>query len=322
MKQRRMLAMSVFVMFCLLVFSIGEAAAPFPTKPINVLCPWAAGGSTDLTMRMLATRATELIGQPVVVMNKTGGGGFVANAEVYNAAPDGYSLVVNASSTIVLAPQLRKAPFDPWQLTPVLSYGVYPFTLAVKTDSPWKTVKDFVEYVKKHPGEVKLGTSGPDAMENLAMYILKDLEKLDFKLVPYEGGAPAVASTLGGHTQAFIGVAEAVPHIREGSMRGLATFLSERMPGLPEIPTLRESGYNVIVESRLVIYGPPGIPKDVVKKLEEMIKKAMESEDFKKVCKTFEVTPSFYDSEKIDKYHKDLSARIRTILIKIGRIKE
>jgi tripartite-type tricarboxylate transporter receptor subunit TctC len=317
-----MLAMSVFVMFCLLVFSIGEAAAPFPTKPINVLCPWAAGGSTDLTMRMLATRATELIGQPVVVMNKTGGGGFVANAEVYNAAPDGYSLVVNASSTIVLAPQLRKAPFDPWQLTPVLSYGVYPFTLAVKTDSPWKTVKDFVEYVKKHPGEVKLGTSGPDAMENLAMYILKDLEKLDFKLVPYEGGAPAVASTLGGHTQAFIGVAEAVPHIREGSMRGLATFLSERMPGLPEIPTLRESGYNVIVESRLVIYGPPGIPKDVVKKLEEMIKKAMESEDFKKVCKTFEVTPSFYDSEKIDKYHKDLSARIRTILIKIGRIKE
>lgn len=322
MKQRRMLAMSVFVMFCLLVFSKGEAAAPFPTKPINVVCPWSAGGSTDLTMRMLATRATELIGQPVVVMNKTGGGGFVANAEVYNAAPDGYSLVVNASSTIVLAPQLRKAPFDPWKLTPVLSYGVYPFTLAVKTDSPWKTVKDFVEYVKKHPGEVKLGTSGPDAMENLAMYILKDLEKLDFKLVPYEGGAPAVASTLGGHTQAFIGVAEAIPHIREGSMRGLATFLSERMPGLPEIPTLMESGYNVVVESRLAIYGPLGIPKDVVKKLEEMIKKAMESEDFKKVCKTFEVTPSFYDSEKIDKYHKDLAARIRTILIKIGRIKE
>jgi len=323
MKRRRgMLLGSVLAVFCLVFLSNGEAAPAFPGKPINVSCPWAAGGSTDLTMRMLAAKATELVGQPVVVMNKTGGGGFVANAEIYNAAPDGYSLVVNASSTIVLSPQLRKAPFDPMKMTPIMSYGVYPFTLAVKTDSPWKTLKDFVEYVKKHPGEVKLGTSGPDAMENLAMYMLKDLEKLDFKLVPYEGGAPAVAATLGGHTQAFIGVAEAIPHIRDGSMRGLATFLSERMPGLPEIPTLKESGYNVVVESRLAIYGPPGIPKDIVKKLEETVKKAMESEDFKKICKTFEVTSSFYDSEKISMYDRDLAAKIRTILIKIGRIKE
>jgi len=286
------------------------------------MCPWTAGGSTDLTSRMLAKRATELFGQPVIVENKTGGGGFVANAEVYNAAPAGYTLIVNASSTIVLAPHLRKAPFDPWKMTPIMSYGVYPFTLAVKVDAPWKTIKEFVEFMRKNPGEVKMSTSGPDAMENLAMFMLKDQEKLDFKLVPYEGGAPAVAAALGGHTHAFIGVAEAIPHIREGRMRGLATFLSERMPGLPDIPTLKESGYDAVVESRLSIYGPPGVPKEIVKKLEETFRKAMDSEDFKKVCKTFEVTPSFYDNERIDKYHRDLSAKIRTILIKIGRIKE
>jgi tripartite-type tricarboxylate transporter receptor subunit TctC len=320
---RKILFVYLGVVFFLLVFSsVGETAPAFPTKPITILCPWSAGGSTDLTARMIAKGATELFGQPVVVMEKIGGGGFVANAEAYNAAPDGYTMVVNASSTISLAPHLRKAPFDPWKMTPIMSYGVYPFTLAVKADAPWKTIKEFVEYVKKHPGEITLATSGPDAMESLAMYMLKDQEKLDFKFVPYEGGAPAVAATLGGHTSAFIGVAEAIPYIREGSMRGLATFLSERMPGLPEVPTLKESGYKVVVESRLAIFGPPGIPKDVVNKLEETYKKAMNSEDFKKVCKTFEVTPSFLSSEQTDKYHRDLSANIKAILIKIGRIKE
>lgn len=321
-KISRLFIYSVAIFTALTFSSVGVTAPAFPTKPITIICPWTAGGSTDLTSRMLAKRATELFGQPVIVENKTGGGGFIANAEVYNAAPEGYTLAVNASSTIVLAPHLRKAPFAPWKMTPIMSYGVYPFTLAVKVDAPWKTIKEFVEFIKKNPGEVKMSTSGPDAMENLAMFMLKDQEKLDFKLVPYEGGAPAVAAALGGHTHAFIGVAEAIPHIRDGKMRGLATFLSERMPGLPDIPTLKESGYNVVVESRLSIYGPPGISNDVTKKLEETFQKAMESEDFKKICKTFEVTPSFYDSEKIDKYHRDLSDKIRNILIKIGRIKE
>jgi tripartite-type tricarboxylate transporter receptor subunit TctC len=321
-KISRLFIYSVAIFTALTFSSVGMAAPAFPTKPITIICPWAAGGSTDLTVRMLAKRATELLGQPVIVEDKTGGGGFVANAEVYNAAPDGYTLVVNASSTIVLSPHLRKAPFDPWKMTPIMSYVVYPFTLAVKADAPWKTIKEFVEYIRKNPGEVKMSTSGPDAMENLAMFMLKDQEKLDFKLVPYEGGAPAVAAALGGHTNAFIGVAEAIPHIRDGSMRGLATFLSQRMPGLSDIPTLKESGYNVEVESRIAIYGPPGVTKDIVKKLEETFSKAMDSEDFKKVAKTFECTPSFHDSEKIDRYHRDLSAKIKTILIKIGRIKE
>jgi len=311
------------VILIVLVFSWeGLTAYAFPTKSVTILCPWAAGGSTDLTARMLAKRMTELFGQPVIVENKTGGGGFIANAEVYNATPDGYTLIVNASSTLVLAPHLRKAPFDPWKMSPIMSYGVYPWTLAVKADAPWKTIKEFVEFIKKNPGEVKMSTSGPDAMENLAMFMLRDQEKLDFKLVPYEGGAPAVAAALGGHTHAFIGVAEAIPHIRDGKMRGLATFLTERMPGLPDIPTLKESGYDIVVESRLSVYGPPGISKNVIKTLEETFKKAMESEDFKKICSTFEVSSSFYDSEKIDKYHRDLSTKVRSILIKIGRIKE
>jgi tripartite-type tricarboxylate transporter receptor subunit TctC len=203
-----------------------------------------------------------------------------------------------------------------------MSYGVYPFTLAVKIDAPWKTIKEFVEYIRKNPGKIKLSTSRPYSMENFAMLMLQNQEKLDFKLVPYEGGAPAVAAALGGHTDGFIGVSEAIPHIRDGKMRGLATFLSERMPGLPDIPTLKESGYNVTVESRLAIYGPPSMPPDLVKKLEETFKKAMENDDFKKSAKNFEINPSPLDSEKTGRYHNDLTDKIRAILISMGKIKE
>lgn len=311
-----------FIILSVFIFISNGEGATFPTKAINMLIYTAPGGSTDITIRMLSKRATELLGQPMVAENKTAGGGFVAIAEVYNAPPDGYHLCVTASSMVCVEPLLRKAPYDPKKMTPIMSYGVYPFTLAVKTDAPWKTIKEFVEYVRKNPGKVKLSTSRPYSMENFAMFMLQNQEKLDFKLVPYEGGAPAVAAALGGHTDGFIGVSEAIPHIREGKMRGLATFLSERMPGLPDIPTLKESGYNVTVESRLAIYGPPGMPLDLVKKLEEIFKKAMESEDFKKTAKNFEITPSFLDHERAGNYHNEVTEKIRTILIGMGKIKE
>lgn len=318
----RLFIYSMAIFAVLTCSSAGVTAPAFPTKPITIIVPYPPGGVTDVSSRMIANRATELFGQPVIIINKAGGGGFIGYGEVYNASPDGYTLIVSGSSVVVLAPHLRKAPFDPWKLTPIMSYAKNPLILAVKSDSSWKTFTEFVEFIKKRAGEVKLATTGTDSMENLAMFMIKDQEKLDFKLVPYEGGAPSLASTLGGHTHGFIGVTEAVPYIRDGRMRGLATFLAERIPGLPEIPTLKELGYDVVIESRQVIYGPPGIPKDIVKKLEETFRKAMDSEDFKKVAKSFELIPSYYGSEDLERYSQDLSAKIRTILIKIGRIKE
>jgi tripartite-type tricarboxylate transporter receptor subunit TctC len=319
----KMRVLTQWLLVMVLTFSLGATAgAAFPTKPITILCGAAAGGSTDLTARMLAKAMTEFLKQPVVVEDKPGGGGFVANSELFRAAPDGYTVIVNASSLYNLASFLRKPSFDPWKETPIMSYGIYPFTLAVKSDAPWKTVKDFIGYVKQNPGKVSLSTSNPDSMENLPIWMLEEKEKISVKLVPYEGGAPAVAAVLGGHAQAFTGVAEAIPHIRDGSMRGLATYLGARMPGLPDLPTLKESGYDVVVESRLAVYGPPGVPPEVVKILQEAFRKAMDSPEFKKVCQSFEVTPSFMDSAQIDKYHRDLAAKTKPILIKLGKIRE
>jgi tripartite-type tricarboxylate transporter receptor subunit TctC len=271
---------------------------------------------------MVANKMTEIFGEPVIVVNKTGGGGFVANAAVYKAAPDGYTFIVNASSSIVLSPHLRKAPYAPLELTPIMSYGVYPFVLAVRADAPWQTIQEFVEHARKNPGKVSLATSGPDAMENLAMFMLEEQENLKFKFIPFEGGAPAVAATLGGHVNAYIGVGEPIPHIRDGSMRGLVTFLGTRMAGLPDVPTFKESGYNVKVESRLALYGPPNLPADIVAKIQDAAHQAMEDKGFLKVAKVFEVTPSYLDSAQLKSFNQDLSDKIRQTLIRIGRIEQ
>jgi len=280
------------------------------------------GGATDLAARMLAKRATELFGQPVVCENIVGGGGYAAMAKVYTATPDGYTLISLASSKITPDPLLRKAPYDPWKMTPIMSYGIYPFTLAVLVDKPWKTAREFVEYIRKNPGKGTLSTGAPNAMQNIAMYMLQDQEKLDFKLIPFGDGAKSIAAALGGHTDGFVGVDEAIPHIKEGRMRCLATFGYERISALPDVPTLKESGYDVAVESRLAIYGSPGVSKEIIKKLEGTFKEAMGGEDFKKICQTFNISIAFLNSEATDKYHQNLDVNLKRILLKIGMIKE
>jgi tripartite-type tricarboxylate transporter receptor subunit TctC len=317
----RFLACLMFVVLLAISF-INKVEAAFPDKTITILCPAAPGGSTDLTARMLAKSLTEILKVPVVVENKTGGGGFIAGSSIYNAAPDGYNLFVTYSSSFTLTHFLRNPPYDIFKMTPILSYGIYPFTLAVKADSEWKTFKDFIDYAKAHPGKVGLATSNPTSMENLPIWMLEEKLGLKMKLVPYDGGAPAVAAVLGGHAHAFTGVAEAIPHIRDGSMRGLATYLSARMPGLPDVPTLKELGYEVVVESRLALLGPPGVPKETVKILQDAFRKAMESPDFVKICSAFEVTSSFMDGAAMDKYHRDLAAETKEILIRIGKIEK
>lgn len=313
----------VFVVFFIFnLFSLVEGATPFPTKAITLIWHSAPGGGSDLLTRMLAKRATELLGQPVVVENVVGGGGYMAIAKVYNSAPDGYTLITLASSKITPDPILRKAPYDPWRLTPIMSFAVYPFTVAVLTDKPWKTMKELVEYIRKNPGKIRFATGAPNSMQSIAMFILQEKEKLDFKLIPFGGGAQAIVAALGGHTDAFVGVEDPIPHHREGRMRVLATMGNERIAALPDVPTLEECGYAVAVESRMAIYGPPGIPKDIIKKLEVTFKEAMDSDDFKKISKEFNLTPSFLDSEAIDKYHRSLDVKLKPILHKIEKIKE
>ena len=184
------------------------------------------------------------------------------------------------------------------------------------------TLKELIEHIRNNPGKISLSTGAPNSMQSIAMFMLKDQEKLDFKLVPFGDGAQSIVATLGRHTDGFVGVDEAIPHIREGRMRLLATLMSERLPEFSYAPTLKEAGYDVAVESRPCLYGPPGVPKEVAKKLENTFRAAMDSDEFKKICQTFNLIPSFLNGEQMTRYHRDLQVKLKYILIITGDIKE
>jgi tripartite-type tricarboxylate transporter receptor subunit TctC len=319
----RRIRVSILFLAVILVLGFTAAgwAASFPTRAITVVTSSTAGGSTDLSIRMLAKKMTENLGQPVIVENKVGGGGFIAGSAIATAKPDGYYVGIFFTSNFTMAPFLRKPPYDIFKLTPIMSYGMYPFEFSVKEDSPWKAFKDFIEYAKAHPNQATVTTSKPDSMENLPIWMLEDKFGMKVKLVPSEAG-PAVAAVLGGHAMAFTGVGTSIPFIREGKMRGLATYLSQRIPTLPDIPTLKEMGYDIVVESRISIYGPPGVPKEVAKTLEDAFRKAMDDSDFQKICGNFGIIPSFLGGAETDKSHRELAAKTKPILVKLGMVKE
>ena len=223
-----------------------DGAESYPTKAINLMIAAGPGGSVDMTTRMLSKSLTETLGQTVVPENNMGGGGYAAMAKVYNAYPDGYTLGVVSFTTIGLTPLMVKAPFDSRKFTPIMTYGSYTFLLLVKADAPWKTMKELVADMRKNPGKIKLATVRPLSLPNFAMFILKDEEKLDFGLVPFPGGPPAVASTLGGHTDAILDAGTGSAFVKEGKMRALANLGAARSPAFPDVPTLKELGYKVL----------------------------------------------------------------------------
>jgi tripartite-type tricarboxylate transporter receptor subunit TctC len=310
----------VAVLFLLEAHAVAQTK--FPTQSITIYAGWEPGGSGDLTMKIMAKRATELLKRAVIIENKPGGGQYVAHAIVYKAKPDGHTLIVNVSSLMVLTPHLREAPYKPLELTPIMSYGTLPLMLSVRSEAPWKTMKEFIKYAKDNPRKVSLALTQPDSMGKIAMSLLEEEEKIEFKYVPFEGAAPAFASTFGGHTDAYVGTGDAVQFIKEGRMRGLATFLGQRIQSIPDTPTLKDLGYNIVVESRFGIYGPPKVRKDIVEKLQNTLKQTMDDEDLKKVAERFEVTLSYLSSDQLGEYDRNLSDRVKKTLIRIGRIKE
>lgn len=300
-----------------------EGAAAYPTKAINLAIAAAAGGSVDLTTRMLAKSATEHLGQTVIPENNMGGGGYVPMGKIFHEKPDGYNLGVFTFTLMGLNPLLTKAPFDATKFTPIMTYGAYTFLLEVRADSPWKTMKELVADMKKNPGKIKLATVRPLSLPNFAMFILKDLEKLDFGLVPFDGGPAAVASTLGGHTDGILDAGTGTAFVKEGKLRALANLGSERSPAFPDVPTLRELGYNVPgVQSTVAIYGPPGLPKDIVKKLDETFTRGMQSAEFVKVAKNFEFNTFYWNGDRTREYYEEMVPKLKAVLIKLGKYKE
>jgi len=259
-------------------------AQEFPSRPVELMVAFPAGGSTDIGARVVAALAEKQLGQPIVVVNKGGAGGQVGWTDMARRKPDGYYigyLNLPATNTVILDPE-RKAIFGPDAFVPIINQVLDPGVIWVRPDSPYKSLKDLVEAARKAPNTIRTATTGILSDDHLAILMLEEAAPgAIFRIVHLEGGAAQLKEVMGGNVDvAFDNVGSIAPRVRSGEIRALAVLDPERSKFLPEVPTTKELGYPTVVSnSTRGIAGPKGIPAPVVAKLAAVLKKAMEDPD-------------------------------------------
>ena len=250
-------------------------AQAFPAKPIKLICPWPAGGSSDMVMRALAESASKAIGGQVVIDNKAGASGMLGPNELVKAAPDGYTL---SQVTIGVArlPHMQKMQFDPLKdFTYIVCLTGYTFGMVVRADSPIKTVKDLVNFAKANPGKFSYGSTGNGTTPHLAVEEFASKAGIELQHVPFKGSSDGLQALMGGHIMAHSDATGWAPHVDSGAMRLLATYGSKRTKRWPQVPTLNELGFDTVSDSPFGIGGPRGMDPKVVRKLQDAFKKTL-----------------------------------------------
>jgi tripartite-type tricarboxylate transporter receptor subunit TctC len=285
-------------------------AQQFPTRPINLIVSFPAGGSTDIGARVVAGIAEKMIGQPIVVVNKGGAGGQVGWTELARAKPDGYTigfLNLPATNTTILDPE-RQAIFNEASFTPIINQVLDPGVVWVAANSPFKTLKDVLEAAKAKPGTVRAATTGILSDDHLAILMVEEVNPgVNFRLVHLLGGAAQMKETLGGNIDvSFDNVGSIVKQVKGGQVRALAVMDTERSKFLPDVPTTKELGMpTVISSSTRGIAGPKGMDPAVVKALQDVLSKAMADADHVKRLEDAGLAIKVMAGADYEKYYKE-----------------
>ena len=257
-------------------------AADFPTKEVQILIPYAPGGATDLVFRALAASTAKYLGKAVVVVNKAGGGGAVGFTEAAQSRPDGYTLVT-AITPLTILPHQVKTAFTYKDFEPIINIVDDPAMFQVRADSPWKTLREFLDYAKKNPGMITVGNSGAGGGVHLIALAFEKAAGVQFNHIPFAGGGPSVTALLGGHIHAVsVSPPEGIAHVKAGKLRIIALFSAKRMEAFPDVPVVREQGVDFSMSQWRGLAAPKGTPPDVVRKLHDAFKQGMEDPAFVK----------------------------------------
>jgi len=269
------------------------STAAYPTKPIRLVVPFAAGGTTSILARLLADRMGQSLGQPVVVDNRPGAGGNVGMEVVAKSEPDGYTLLMGPIGLAINPALYAKMPFDPIKdLTPIGRYAGVPNLLVVHPSVPAANVKELVAYAKAHPGKLNYASNGNGTSSHLAAEMLKSAAGVELTHVPYKGGGPAMQDLIGGQVQMLFDQMPAVlPQVESGRVRALGVSSMQRSAAAKEIPAISETlpGFDMTVWFGFL--APAGTPKDVVNKLNGEMRKAIDAPDFQAQLAKMGVTP-------------------------------
>lgn len=301
-----------------------KAADDYPNRPITLLIPVAAGGTTDIAGRVLAKQLKDELGQPVIVENRPGASGSIANSVVARAAPDGYTLVLSYEGYHVGNPVLRRdLPWDPLKsFTPIAEVIRGPHLILVPAGSPAKSLKEFIELARKKPGSLNYASSGTGSIQHLGAELFQLKTGTKMTHVPYGGAAPAIQDLLAGRIDLFITTPPtAMGHLESGKLRALAITSTQRHSRLPDIPTTAEAGLpEFTLEAWFSVFGPAGMPQPVVNKLAAAIEKVVKSDEFRTQMEAQGANPSYRGPEELRQIVKsDLEKW--TNLVKAANIK-
>jgi tripartite-type tricarboxylate transporter receptor subunit TctC len=266
----------------LLAMPLSGRAQSYPTRPVRVIVPFAPGGPSDVLARLLAQKLSQTLGQQFYVENQPGAGGNLGMAAGARAAPDGYTITVIGTSFVVNPSLYPKIPHDPAKdFAPVTLAAVSPNVLVVHPSIPAKSVRDLIEFLRANPGKYSYAHAGNGTTPQLSGEMFRRSQNLDIVPVPFGGSAPAIQSTLGGHTPiAFTVLTPAVPQVKEGLLRALAVTTPKRSPALPDVPTLAEAGLqDQEADTILGILVPARTPQEIVTLLHREIAGAMKQPD-------------------------------------------
>ena len=305
--------------------SAAVAQAAWPSKPITMVVPFPPGGLADIVARPVAEAMARDLGQPVVIENKAGAGGGIGMGYAAKAPADGYTVLLSLSSLTVLPEAdalLGRAPmFALNALRPIARFTADPTVLAVRADAPWKTVKDFVEDARKRPGAINYGSSGNYGTMHVPMEILAQNAGIKLTHIPFTGAAPAVVALLGSQIDAVSsGPATVLQHVKAGKLRVLGHWGTGRLDVLPDVPALKDTGFDAEYAQWSGLFIPAGVPEPVAQRLRAAARMAAQDAKVKDVILNAGSPILYQDSPDFEKYVQADAKRMADVVKKIGKL--
>ena len=321
MQRRSLLSAALGIAFAANAF----AQAGYPTKPITMIVPFPPGGVADTVARPVAEAMSRDLGQPVVIENRPGAGGGIGMGFVAKAPADGYTVLLALSSLTVLPEAdvvLGRAPmYQLNQLRPIARFTADPTVLAVRADAPWKTVKDFIDDAKAHPGKINYGSSGNYGTMHVPMEMLAQTSGVKLTHIPYTGAGPAVVALLGGQIQAVSsGPATVLQHVKGGKLRVLAHWGNGKLETMPDVPSLKQSGYDTEYAQWSGLFVPAATPEPVAQRLRAAARAAANDPKVKEVILNAGSPILYEDTPDFEKYVQADARKMADVVKKIGKV--
>jgi tripartite-type tricarboxylate transporter receptor subunit TctC len=318
----RLLAVILATFACALPAAAQEA---YPSRPVTMIVPFPPGGVADIIGRPAADAMSRALGSPVVVENKPGAGGGIGMGYVAKAKPDGYTVLM-ALSSISILPEAdkitgRAAMYQFKDFTPIARFTADPTVLAVRADSPWRTLDDFIADARKRPGGITYGSSGNYGTMHLPMEMLAASANVKLLHVPFTGAGPAVVALLGGQIDAISsGPSTVIQHVKAGKVRVLASWGDKRLASLPDVPTLTESGFPVVFTQWTALFVPAGTPEAAILKLRDAARATVADPKFVAAMATLETPIQYMDAPELQKFWDTDNQKLGEAVRRIGKV--